>query len=70
MAAGFFMVWRTNLLVQWFGDLGLLLGFLNAGWMSWKTLGIFFMLFGFLLATNLFNFFLSATIGRLLLPGV
>lgn len=67
MAAGFFMVWRTNLLLQWFGDLSLLT---NATWLSWKTLGLALMLFGFLLATNLFSFFLYATVGRLLLPGV
>jgi hypothetical protein len=67
MALGFFMVWRTNLLVQWFGDLSLLTG---VNWLSWKIVGLAFMLFGFLLATNLFSFFLYATVGRLLLPGV
>lgn len=67
MALGFLMVWRTNLLMQWFGDLSLMVG---VSWLNWKTLGIIFMLFGFLLATNLFSLFLYATVGRVLLPGV
>lgn len=70
MALGFVMVWKTNLFVQWFGDLGVLFGFVGASWLSWKTAGILFMVFGFLLVTNLFAFFLQATVGRLLLPGV
>ena len=69
MAVGFLMVWRTNLLLQWFGDLGETLGFFGARWLSWKTAGILFMLFGFLLATNLLPIFFQALFGRLFFLG-
>lgn len=69
MALGFVMVWRTNLFLQWFGDLGMMLGFYNAGWLSWKTVGILLMVIGFLLATNLLPLFLQVTLGQLFLLG-
>lgn len=68
LALGFSMVWKTNLFLQWFGDLSFMLG-TNASWMSWKTMGVFLMLVGFLLATNLFALFLQLTLGRLFFTG-
>lgn len=67
LALGFMMVWRTNLFMQWFGDLSILVGAGGASWLSWKTLGILFMVIGFLLATNLLPLFLRVTLGRLFL---
>ncbi len=64
LALGFVVLWRTNLFMQWFGDLSILTG---ASWLSWKTLGIILMLIGFLLATNLLPLFLNVTLGRLFL---
>lgn len=69
LALGFVMVWKTNLFLQWFGDLGQMLGFINAGWMSWKVAGILFMLLGFLLVTNLLPIFFQALFGRLFFLG-
>lgn len=70
LALGFTMVWRTNVFLQWFGDLGAMLGFINANWLSWKVLGMLFMVLGFLLATNLLQLFLQVTLGRLFLFGI
>lgn len=70
LAIGFFMVWKTNLFLQWFGDIGEMLGFVNANWLSWKVLGMLLMILGFLLATNLLQLFLQVTLGRLFLFGI
>lgn len=69
LALGFVMVWKTNLFLQWFGDLGQMLGFFGASWLSWKTTGLFLMLVGFLLATNLLPLFFQVLFGRLFLLG-
>lgn len=69
MAVGFLMVWKTNKWLEWFGDIGTVMGFIGATWMSWKTLGMIFMLIGFLMATGLMQLFLQVTLGRLFLVG-
>jgi len=69
MGVGFLMVWKTNKFLEWFGDLGMMLGYIGASWLSWKTLGIFLMLGGFLIATGLIQLFLQVTLGRLFLVG-
>jgi hypothetical protein len=63
MVLGFFMVYRSRVFDEAFGDFGLALGFYDAKWLSWKTLGLFLMLVGFLIAFNLFNLFLVVTFG-------
>lgn len=69
MAIGFFMVARTNWFVENFGDLGVMFGVPDKNWVSWKMLGIGFLVFGFLIGFGLLQLFLAATVGRLFLFG-
>lgn len=65
MALGFLMVWKTNYFLQFLGDISVLFGAVGARWLSWKLLGIAFLLIGFLTAFGLFETFFALTIGRL-----
>ena len=58
------MVWRGNILEQWLGEVGDLLGF-SGDWLTWKTAGVFFLILGFLLATGLFAQFFTMFFGGL-----
>lgn len=62
---GFLLVWRTNWFIENFGDLGMIIGWQNASWLSWKLLGMFLMLMGFLIAFGLLQAFFAVTIGGL-----
>jgi hypothetical protein len=64
MAIGFFMVYRTNVFEDSLGNLGDALGLMNANWLSWKLLGILFLIIGFLVAFSLLQLFLALTIGQ------
>ena len=61
MIGGFIFIWRAAILEQWLGEAGDLMGFYQSDWLTWKTVGLFFLIFGFLLATgllyDLFNLF-------------
>ena len=70
MGAGFFMVYRTDLWREWFGDLGAAIGIYGSSWLSWKLFGIVLMLLGFLVAFGLIEIFFWLTIGRLFRGGL
>ena len=69
MTIGFFFVYRTSWFVQNFGDIGELFGLTNTTWASWKFIGVFFMVVGFLIAFGLVQLFLRETLGRFFLIG-
>lgn len=70
MAAGFLMVWKTQIFIQLFGDLGVAFGAVGAPWMSWKLFGVVLLLLGFLIGFGLFETMFSATLGRLFFVGL
>jgi hypothetical protein len=69
MVVGFLIVRKTDVFLRYFGDLSELFGIVNARWMSWKVFGIFFIIFGFLIATGLLQAVLYLTVGRLFFFG-
>lgn len=70
MVGSFFIVLRANQIEQSVGDLGYMLGFYNSSWLNWKTVGIFGIIVGFLIAFGLLQEFFAITIGRLFQPGI
>lgn len=64
MAIGFVIVWKTNYLLQWFGDIGEAFGAVGMPWLSWKVFGVILLGVGFFVAFGLFQSILSVTIGR------
>ena len=62
MVIGFLAVARTNWFVEDMGDLSTVFGN-GKTWLSWKTLGLILLIFGFMLAFGLFQLFFEATIG-------
>ncbi len=64
---GFFMVWKTRLIVDFFGSIDWADRHLGGGGTSlmYKFIGIILILTGFLWATNLWNAFLESTLGSL-----
>jgi hypothetical protein len=69
MAIGFLIVWRTNYLIQWFGDIGEAFGAVGMPWLSWKMFGVIMLFVGFFVAFGLFQAILAVTIGRLFIFG-
>ena len=65
MIIGFLIVWRTNYLVQWFGDIGEAFGAVGMPWLSWKLFGIILLFVGFFVAFGLFEAIFAVTLGRL-----
>lgn len=61
MGIGFTMVWRTNVWTDFFGSLDYAVG---VSWITWKSLGIFLMFVGFLLAFGLIGLFLQRIFGN------
>jgi len=62
MGTGFLMVWRTRNFEEYLGSLEYAVG---VRWVSWKTLGILFLMIGFLMAFGLLGAFLEKTFGSL-----
>lgn len=69
MAVGFLTVWKTNYLIQWFGDIGEAFGVVGMPWMSWKMFGVILLFLGFFIAFGLFEAVFTATLGRLFTIG-
>lgn len=69
MATGFYMVRKTDVFIQTFGDFGEALGIYNAKWASWKMLGVAFLVLGFLITFGLLQLFFWVTIGQLFFLG-
>jgi hypothetical protein len=67
VAVGAFFVIRTRSIVDFFGGVDFAERYLGGGGTNlfYKLLGIVFCLLGFLVATNLWNAFLQATLGSL-----
>ena len=65
MALGFLMVARTDWFINMLGDPSDILGFVGLPWMSWKILGLAFIVFGFFIAFGLFGLIIQITLGRL-----
>lgn len=67
VAVGAFFVIRTRDIVDFFGSVDFAERYLGGGGTNlfYKLLGIVFCLLGFLVATNLWNAFLQATLGSL-----
>ena len=68
MAIGVLATWKTTYFLQNFGDISEVFGAMNARWLSWKLVGIFFIILGFLIAFDLFPLFVMLTIGRFFAP--
>jgi hypothetical protein len=64
MAIGFGMVYKTDWLLRNVGDLSAIVGSSFGNFLSWKLLGIIFLVGGFLVMTGLLQWFLMDTIGR------
>jgi len=62
MGLGFLMVWRTRWFEDFFGSIQYAFG---VAWLTWKMIGLIFLLVGFLLAFGLFGLFWERTIGGL-----
>jgi hypothetical protein len=64
---GFVIVWKTRNFMDFFGPIAWAEAKLGGGGTSlmYKFIGIVFIFIGFMWATNLWNAFLSATIGGL-----
>jgi hypothetical protein len=69
MVLGFVIVWKTNYLVQWFGDIGEAFGAVGMPWLSWKLFGVILLFIGFFVAFGLFQAIIAVTIGRLFTIG-
>lgn len=70
VAVGFIIVWKTRKFIESFGSIAWADQHLGGGGTAimYKGIGIVFILVGFLWATNLWNAFLSATLGAWLFP--
>ena len=68
MAAGLGMLIKSNQIEQSFGDIGYLLGF-NQSWLNWKTVSVFFIIVGFLVAFGLIGEIFTLTIGNIFPTG-
>lgn len=64
MLIGFLIIWKTNFLVQWFGDIGEAFGAVGMPWLSWKLFGVILMLVGMFVAFGLLQAIVAVTIGR------
>lgn len=64
MVVGYFAVARTNWFLENLGDLSAIFGE-GKSWLSWKLLGILFLIFGFLIAFGLLQLFFAVTLGGL-----
>lgn len=69
MGIGFLAVRKTDVFIQWFGDISEAFGSFNMPWLSWKVFGTILILVGFMVAFGLLQLFIGATIGRLFLVG-
>jgi hypothetical protein len=69
MAIGFLIVWKTNYLIQWFGDIGEAFGAVGMPWLSWKVFGTILLFIGFFVAFGLFQAIIAVTLGRLFTIG-
>lgn len=70
VAVGFIIVWKTRKFIETFGSIAWADQHLGGGGtgIMYKTIGIVFILVGFLWATNLWTAFLGATLGVWLFP--
>ena len=59
MATGFACVRYTDFMLRNFGDISEMFGLVNARWISWKMVGLFFMIGGFLIAFNIYGLFIE-----------
>lgn len=64
MILGYVCVRYTDALLRYFGDISELFGAVNASWMSWKLVGVAFIIIGFLIAFGLIQLFFNVTVGR------
>lgn len=69
MVTGFFAVWKTNWFLETFGDIGSLFNMYDKPWISWKTIGVFLLFVGFMIAFGLFQIFFRVVFGRLFFFG-
>lgn len=65
MITGFLIVWKTNYLLQWFGDIGEAFGAVGIPWLSWKLCGLVLLFLGFFITFGLFEAIFTVTFGRL-----
>lgn len=65
MIVGYLAVRKTDWFLRNLGDISELFGIINARWLSWKVVGLIFLLLGFMFAFGLFEAFFNQTIGRL-----
>lgn len=67
-AGGAFFVIRTRTMLEWFGSIPWADEKLGGGGtvLVYKTMGLIFCFVGFMVATDLWNAFLQATLGSLL----
>jgi len=66
---GFLIIWKTTWFLNNMGDISELFGAVGMRWLSWKGFGVALMIIGFLVAFNLLQLFLGATVGRLFTVG-
>ncbi|MBM3205080.1 hypothetical protein FJZ48_03845 [Candidatus Uhrbacteria bacterium] len=67
-AVGVYMVIKTRVIEDFFGPVGWAESHLGSSTLFYKCLGIVIILIGFIVATNLWNAFLEATIGSIAGP--
>lgn len=64
MIVGYCCIRYTDALLRYLGDISELFGAVNASWMSWKLVGVAFMIIGFLIAFGLIQAFFHLTVGQ------
>lgn len=55
MVVGFFAVWKTRWFIDSLGDISAVFSNNSTPWLSWKLVGLFLIIFGYLLAFGLFG---------------
>lgn len=67
VAVGFVLVWKTRKFIEFFGPIAWADAKLGGGGTSlmYKTIGIILIFIGFVVATNMWNALLEATLGSL-----
>jgi hypothetical protein len=59
IALGFHMILRTDIWLRYFGDINSMLTATGTRWVNWKSIGLIFILAGFIYGLGLLNLLIN-----------